>query len=1016
MKITNCRFRLISVFTILLAASCLSAQADSFNLGGTDHTIYDLFSSLTPQPGDPVDNQYTDGFYNDDATTAVLTISFPAVYTPGETNYCPPTFGRSDGDNDNHYNNFRLIIDTQSFNHADLTNPAGYMSHLTLGAPNYHTGGTELMAGAAVLFGTNDVFGSGDITLDGGLLIFTAGMNLSKDILLNSEGGGFRISGTGDTVTLSGKISGAGDLHFARDNGTFLLTDSANDYTGNTVIGSNFGAWSNGDVTVRLGDNNALSSTTGKAITVTGNGILDFNGKNQTISGRLDVQGGGQLINSGGLSTLTLANGAELNCGLSGNFAILSNSGGNRVNGVNTFTGGTRIEDGSILYVQGVTNPLGSGDITFNNGTLSFDGNATIDNKIVLNGSGGSFRMRNGGYSAVFNGQITGSGDFQVAFDNGRMVLTNQTNDYTGKTIIGSFLGAHGSGTAELQLGNHNVLPAGTTLSLRQMTLASLDMAGYNATVQSVEGLGIIKNSTATVSVLTITDPNASRFLDYITVQGNVQLEKAGTGTLILSSKTWSFTEPFLLKAGTLQVSTDNAMHGSETYKITGNASVVINTNGDWGRKYLGGNINLDPVNQSDLTEFTKNVDREVNMYYAGGRESLGVWPDNTTWYFSSVIEVTEDTPMQFRKYIDDSGAVKLTKLNPDGSLGDVLIDFFHENNHGTKAYTDYLENVEAGKYLLEFRVAQGGGGVGAMDSQGSIAVSLQDSTDAGAKTYLHLNFDENGYIPGTNGVLRAAEKSRTIGSKFEIAGGTTFTLEGMGTETIVMTGEISGDGGLKIDAKDNTMVFAAENKYKGGTQLAGKVVAGNNQAFSDGGISLTDDAAIIFDTAAESRRLANSLNLGGNSLELTKTSGANEATFAGRVSGGGSLDASGINFEIDLNALMDGSIWLDVDSIFANNDTTFTLIASDLGALTDYLENSPNPSLQLFSIDSGGLSYEALAAMIRYDAVFGDSYWSYAGGSISPAEDAQTPEPATWAMMLLAGAGLLWMRKRCHI
>ncbi|MGC8018971.1 autotransporter-associated beta strand repeat-containing protein, partial [Salmonella enterica] len=335
---------------------------------------------------------------------------------------------------------------------------------LTLSGTNSYTGGTTISGGTLVA--TNvEALGSGDVTDDATLELNTGGtfdnaisgsgqvVKSGDDVLTlsgaNSYSGGTLISdgtlvasnvealGTGDVTNnatlelntggdFTNNISGSGQVEKSGDDA--LTLSGANSYSGGTLISdgtlvaSNVEALGTGDVT----DDATLELNTGGDFdnAISGSGqVVKSGDETLTLSGS-NTYTGGTLISSGtlvandvnALGTGDVTDNAVLELNTGGDF-INSIGGTGRVeksgdetltlSGSNTYTGGTTINDGTLVATS--VDALGSGDVT---------DNATLE----LN-TGGDFTNNIGG-----TGRVEKSGD-------GTLTLSG-SNTYTGGTTI----------------------------------------------------------------------------------------------------------------------------------------------------------------------------------------------------------------------------------------------------------------------------------------------------------------------------------------------------------------------------------------------------------------------------------------------------------------------------------------------------------------------------------------------------------------------------------------------------
>ena len=185
-----------------------------------------------------------------------------------------------------------------------------------LGGANTYTGGTTV-DGGVLSISNDDNLGasSGMLTLNGGTLLTTMGINSSRNVMLGSITGnlGGTVDTDGQTDTLNGSISGMGALT-KTDSGTLVL-DGSNTYWGGTTISGGeldadaAGALGSGAVTDNavLAFDSPSSFTVSNEISVAGAASLTFNSSGTiTVSGDISVATWASLtFNSSGTITVS---------------------------------------------------------------------------------------------------------------------------------------------------------------------------------------------------------------------------------------------------------------------------------------------------------------------------------------------------------------------------------------------------------------------------------------------------------------------------------------------------------------------------------------------------------------------------------------------------------------------------------------------------------------------------------------------------------------------------------------
>jgi outer membrane autotransporter protein len=266
-------------------------------------------------------------------------------------------------------------------------------------------------------------------------------------------------------------------------------------------------------------------SYTGGQLTVTNGGVVSAQDEITLTDTTTSVATGGRVLSldfvtvSGGTYTtggqletplLTLANAASFQFNAGGVF--VNNTVRVTIEGNSTFNlGGTSQTTGAFTLIDG----------TASNGTLTSS----------------SYDVRAGTVSA----SLAGAG--AVTKSTTGLVTFSATNSYTGGTSVNGGTLRGGANNA-FGLGVASVAGSGT-----------LDLGGFNQTVTSLTGTGIVTNNGAAQSILSAGGDNSSFLFEGRIQNGTapVGLTKNGTGVFSLTA-TNPFTGPALVNAGTLNV------------------------------------------------------------------------------------------------------------------------------------------------------------------------------------------------------------------------------------------------------------------------------------------------------------------------------------------------------------------------------------------------------------------------------------------------------------------------------
>ncbi|EBB4458897.1 autotransporter outer membrane beta-barrel domain-containing protein [Salmonella enterica] len=437
---------------------------------------------------------------------------------------------------------------------------------LILNAENTYTGGTTISGGTLVA--TNvDALGSGDVTDDATLELNTGG-------------------------TFDNAISGSGKVEKSGDDA--LTLSGANTYTGGTLISdgtlvaSNVEALGTGDVT----DNAVLELNTGGDFdnAISGSGQVEKSGDGTlTLSGS-NTYTGGTTINDGTLiatsvdalgsgdvtdnATLALNTGGTFDNTISGSGKVeKSGDDALTLSGANSYTGGTLISGGTLIASN--VEALGTGDVT-NNATLELN-------------TGGDFTNNISG-----SGQVVKSGD--------ETLTLSGSNTYTGGTtindgtLVATSVEALGSGDVTndavlaLNTGGDFANNIGGTGSVVKSGDETLTLSGSNTYTGStlISSGTLVANDVNALGTGDVTD-NATLMLntggDFINnIGGTGRVEKSGDDTLTLSGSN-SYTGGTLISSGTLVATNVDALGSGD---VTDNATLELNTGGTFDNAISG--------------------------------------------------------------------------------------------------------------------------------------------------------------------------------------------------------------------------------------------------------------------------------------------------------------------------------------------------------------------------------------------------------------------------------------------
>jgi autotransporter-associated beta strand protein len=442
---------------------------------------------------------------------------------------------------------------------------------LTLTGSSSYTGATQINAGVLALGNAGALGSSGTISFGGGTLRFS----------------------DSNTTDYSSRFSTAQNQDFTFD------TNGQNVTFASALLSSGVGSL------VKLGSG---------TLTLTGSNL--FGGGMNIAAGRLTLSGNG-VLNSGNYAGVITndgefilgSNAAQILSSVIGGTGSLTKlgSGTLTLTGANTFTGQSRIEDGTVRITSWINNNNANGAFGNSANALVLGGTSTAAQLIFVNtatsgglyqttkpvelgAGGGTIKLEFTGNSlgpaneAALRGVISGSGGLTVdatnarlsiyplAASGGNMTFTGPVNLVAG-TLQASLDNQTGSGTATPfgagtnGLGSALTMSPGTVLNLwtqdisRSIRLGSLAGSGtVSGEAGGTKTFIIGGNNTSTTFAGTIVNGGGS---------GQLAITKTGSGTLTLTGSS-SYTGATRIEAGILEIASGGRINGSSGITLNG--------------------------------------------------------------------------------------------------------------------------------------------------------------------------------------------------------------------------------------------------------------------------------------------------------------------------------------------------------------------------------------------------------------------------------------------------------------
>jgi autotransporter-associated beta strand protein len=595
-----------------------------------------------------------------------------------------------------------------------------------------------------------------------------------------------------------------------------------------------------------------------------------------TIQAPLALASGGAVFTAAGVSdTLTLAG------GVSGSGALTKTGGGTvALTGVNTYTGGTSVNGGTVAINGGASLGDANGAVTFAGGGLKLLADVSDAHNFQLKDLADAV-IDTGGHTLTHTGTITALGGATGGLiKNGAGTLALQgVNGYLGQTRVNAgTLSINGNASlGDPSTGAALNLGAGTTLTATATT--TLDNFGGNARPVTVAAGGATVDIPDTVE-LTVSGPLTG---------GTVT--KVGPGTLGVSSA--DNTTPFVVSGGTLRSEATTAGNGGfGTGAITLQGGATISGAMPTGNTLTFGNALTVPTGQTGNVNATDRFNW-TGTVTGGGTLNVNVISTQSRHDFNS----------------DWSGFTGNLNLTGTGTAR----LFINGGNFGAgvqwgNAAVDLGESVTVAPVTNSF-----GNDIRIGALSGSSPTATLGGGSAGAPRYaiggLNTSTTFAGVINGNASVTKNGTGTLTLTGANVYTGPTTVTAGTLVLATTAQDPVFGGASGITpayADVRGGKIAFKYEGDASALTSLVGGTLdAGFDQTpqFSDGSIRST--------TLAADRVLGWRNNSAASQVEVAYT-----------LSGDSNLDFA-VDFN-DLVALAQNYNVADGSRIWAQGDFTY--------------------------------------------------------------------------------------------
>ncbi|TGC86483.1 AIDA autotransporter-like protein ShdA, partial [Salmonella enterica subsp. enterica serovar Wilhelmsburg] len=713
---------------------------------------------------------------------------------------------------------------------------------LTLSGANSYSGGT-LISDGTLIAGRVDVLGSGDVT-DNATLEMNTGGTFSNTI----SGSGQVVKSGDKTLTLSGVNTYIG--------GTLI--------SGGTLVASNVEALGTGDVTNNAtlelntsGDFDNAISGSGK-VEKSGDDALTLSGSNTYTGGTLIS--GGTLVasNVDALGTGDVTDNATLELNTGGTFDnVISGSGqvvksGDKtltLSGANSYTGGTTINDGTLVASN--VEALGSGDVT-NDAVLKLNTSGDFTNNI----SGSGQVVKSGDDVLTLSGANSYSGGTTIS--GGTLVATSVealgSGDVTDNAVLelntgGTFdnvISGSGqvvkSGDDALTLSGANTYTGGTTISGGTLVASNVEALGsgnidnYASLQLNASGQFVTANLTTHDNAITAIGAGSALRANTLTQEANstlaVHLTDSNSGAIVTA---------------------DRANLGG-TLDITGIGNVAKS----WTRDaYAYTLIDSDSAIDSDFAQFTvAGMDaKQVDFLTVDGRVNAD---DDTRYDVTASLSWYADSD---NAATDAHGTFTLSEQGHSFTLNTALTDVDATLNPDSATYWDGKSLIKrgAGTLILGAQNTYSGD----TDVQEGVLWLAETATIGSAGSAQAVNIAANAAFGGHNATVNGHVNNQ--GSLYFVD---TFTVNG---DVVNSSAMISGS-----DQPNNTLTIAGNYTGNDGHLYLNTQLGDDN--------SPTDKLIVTGDTAGSTTlHITNVNGLGAqtvNGIEVIEVGGQSDGDF----------------------------------------------------------------------------------------------------------------------------------------
>jgi len=616
-------------------------------------------------------------------------------------------------------------------------------------------------------------------------------------------------------------------------------------------------------------------------------------------------------------------------------------------NGGNSYEGDTVISANGSLILSGdasekIPNGGGKGNVIVNAGGLLDIGgktetiNGLSGGGVVTNTGGGcTFAVGDNGVSSTFSGFINnGANSLNFVKTGGGTLTLSGANGYTGTTTISD-------GT--LKLGASGVIPDGTGAGNVTINFSTLDLNGFNETVNGLTGNGTVDNvAGGGSSLLTIGNNNqGTTFSGLIqNSSGSVGITKIGSGTVTLSGSL-TYSGNTTVNAGTLKLnSASAALTGGIT--VADGATLLVDDSG--GTTLNIGTATFNATNGNTLTlnyGAILSLGMNATNLILNGPVTLNL--TTTTHAFT----VGESNVLVQYTSKTGAGSIALGTL-PNGVLGHLVLDSVN------KVYALVVDAV-----------------VNSLTWTGSGSAVWDTNTvnwlDTATLSVPSLYTNQYGATP-LGDIVTFNDTTAGYGNQYNVNLSMALqpalaTVNSGSTYTFSGSGKLTGSAKLTKEGT-GTLLIQTANDFSGGTTLSGGVLQlGSATALGSGSLFIA--GATLSSDSAAARTITNAFKTTGNNSVF------GDGVNAGKLTFNSPMDLNFNNRSITFNA--------DVQLAAGTQNGGSLSNKKGVGTLTLKGQNNWSAGTALFLIQQGTTILDSGSLItpneIRMDANIADGY-----------------------------------------